>query len=312
MAHWWAGVGVWIAGTASGGFVVCVNAWMNTPAGFTLAPDGSLIDIDPMAAMLNPSSFGQVLHMTVAAFLATGWMVAGVHAWMLLRERNSAFHRRGLMLGLGVAAVFTVLQPVTGHVIAETVAHNQPVKFAALEGLWETQTRAPFTIGGWPDEVAEETRYSIEIPGLLSIMAFGDIDAEVMGLSDVPVEDRPPVLVTHLAYQLMLATAGGMGFTLFVTGVLWARKREFPMGRNYLRLVLLTGPLGIIGIEAGWTATEVGRQPWVISGVMRTADAVTPMPGLTVPFLVFSALYLVLLVLTVILLRRQFLVHDAA
>jgi cytochrome d ubiquinol oxidase subunit I len=306
--HWLAGVGVWISGTLSGIFVVCANAWMNTPTGFTLLADGTLVDVDPWAAMLNPSAFGQALHMTTAAFLATAWAVAGIHAWLLLRGRmDNAFHHRGLALGLGIAMLFTLIQPLTGHVVGEAVAHHQPVKLAALEGLWETQTRAPFTIGGWPDEEAEVTRYAIQIPGLLSLLSYGDVDAEVLGLSDVPVEDRPPVLVTHIAYQTMLGTAGVMTLTSAFGLVLWVRRRRVPLHPRFLKLVVLTAPMGMLGIEAGWTATEVGRQPWVIHGVMRTADAVTPMPGLTGPFLLFSALYLVLLVLTVALLRRQFL-----
>ena len=231
---------------------------------------------------------------------------------MLLRGSRSELHRLGLLLGLGVAAVFTVIQPLTGHVVAEQVAHHQPVKLAALEGLWETQTHAPFTILGLPDEEAEVTRYAIEIPGALSWLAHGDVDAEVLGLSDVPPEDRPPVLVTHVAYQIMLGTAGVMFGTLAVVGALWLRRRRFPFDRGVLWLITLTGPMGIVGIEAGWTATEVGRQPWVIQGVLRTADAVTPMPGLTIPFLVFTLLYLVLCVLTVVLLRRQFIDPSSA
>lgn len=304
-AHLLAGIGVWLSGTASGVFVVCANGWMNTPTGFTVAADGTFVDIDPIAALLNPSAFGQALHMTVAAFLATSWALAGLHAWKLRRDPLHPLHRKGYALALAVAAVTTVAQPLTGHTIAEQVAHNQPVKLAALEGLWETQRRAPFTVGGWPDEEAETTRYALEIPGMLSWLAYGEVDAEVLGLSDVPPEDRPPVVVTHLAYQLMLATAAGMGAVAALGGLLAVARRRLPVERWFLLLVVAASPLGMIGIEAGWTATEVGRQPWVIQGVMRTADAVTPMPGLTVPFTVFTLLYLVLGVLTVGLLRRQ-------
>lgn len=306
VAHFLAGIGVWLSGTMSGIFVVCANGWMNTPTGFTMLADGTVVDVDPLAAMLNPSAFGQALHMTIAAFLATGWMVAGVHAWLLLKDPDNRFHHRGLALGLIVAAVFTAIQPLTGHVVGEQVAHTQPVKLAALEAHWETESHAPFTLGGWPDEEAEETHYALEIPGLLSFIAHGDFEAEVMGLSDVPREDRPPVLVTHLAYQIMLGTLAVMGSTLLVAGGLFASRRRLPLDRPFLWLVVGTGPMGIIGIEAGWTATEVGRQPWVIQGVMRTADAVTPMPGLTAPFLLFTSLYLVLGVVTVALLNRQF------
>ena len=306
LGHWFTGLGVLVCGTLSGAFVVCANAWMNTPAGFTLDESGNILSVDPWAAMFNPSSFGQALHMTVAAFLATGFAAAALHAWMLLKRPNDDFHRRGLALALTVGFVFTALQPITGHVIGEAVAHHQPVKFAALEGHWETQTQASFIVGGWPDEAAEETRWGLEIPYLLSFMAFSDFDAEVMGLKDVDPEDRPPVLVTRMAYQLMLFTMVYMGAVTFLGMALLIWKRRVPLNRWYLMLLVSNGPMGIIGIEAGWTATEVGRQPWVIYNVMRTADAVTPMPGLVVPFTVMTILYLVLSVLTVMLLRRQF------
>ncbi len=310
-AHFLAGVGVWLSGTASGAFVITANAWMNTPAGFGIAPDGALIDIDPIAAMLNPSSLGQVLHMLVAAFLATAWMAAGVHAAMLLRRADSVFHRSALAVTLSVGCAAALLQPATGHLVAEAVAHNQPVKLAALEAQWETQSYAPFTVGGWPDEEAEVTRFAIEVPALLSLLAYGDPAAEVQGLLDFPPEDRPPVAVTHAAYQIMLACGGGLIATSVLALGLWVRRREVPTQRAFLWMVGATSPLGMLGIEAGWTATEVGRQPWIVTGVMRTAEAVTPVPHLTVPLLTFSGLYLMLGIVCVSLLRRQFLLTEA-
>jgi cytochrome d ubiquinol oxidase subunit I len=308
IAHWLAGVGVWLSGTLSGIFVVTANAWMNTPAGFTLAAAGSVATVDPFAAMMNPSAFGQVLHMTTAAFLATGWLVAGIHAWLLLSDRDNAFHRKALALSLAVAMTFTVLQPITGHRVGHAVAENQPVKLAALEGLWETQRRAPFTLLGWPDEEAEVTRYAIEIPGLLSWVAYGDVDAEVMGLEDVPLDERPPVAVVHVAYQIMLATAAVMGITsLAAVALSLVRRQAPPLDPWFLRLVVATGPLGIVGIEAGWTATEVGRQPWIVYGWMRTADAVTTVPNLWITFVSVVVVYLGLGILCLALLRRQFL-----
>jgi cytochrome d ubiquinol oxidase subunit I len=308
IAHWLAGVGVWLSGTLSGVFVVTANAWMNTPTGFTLAADGSVATVDPFAAMMNPSAFGQALHMTVAAFLATGWLVAGIHAWLLLSDRDNAFHRKALALALAVAMTCTVLQPITGHTVGQAVAENQPVKLAAMEGLWETRTRAPFTLLGWPDEEAEVTRYAIEIPGLLSWVAFGDLDAEVKGLKEVPPDERPPVAVVHAAYQIMLATAGVMSLTsLAAAGLMLMRRRVPPVDPWFLRMVVATGPLGIVGIEAGWTATEVGRQPWIVQGYMRTADAVTPVPNLAITLAVVVVVYVGLGLLCLALLRRQFL-----
>lgn len=306
LVHWLTGVGVAVSGAASGMFVVCANAWMNTPAGFTLSPDGTLLDVDPVAAMLNPSAVGQALHMWMASYVATAWLVAGVHAALLLPDRSHRFHRLALGLALVVAGVTTALQPLTGHVVAEAVATNQPAKLAALEGLWETQTRAPFTLLGWVDEEAGVTSHGIEIPGLLSLLAHGDLDAEVMGLNDVPAADRPPVLVTHVAYQIMLGCAGAMAATTAAVVAWAALRRRVPDHTALLWLVIATAPLGMLAIEAGWTATEVGRQPWVIVGYLRTADAVTPMPGLWGPFLMFTALYFGLSILTGLMLLRQF------
>lgn len=309
--HLAAGVGVFLSGLMSGIFVVTVNAWMNTPTGFDLAADGSVSAIRPLEAMLNPSSLGQCLHMSVASILATAFAVLGVHAWLALKNPGSSFHKRAMLLALLVGGVTTVLQPATGHVLGEAVAHNQPVKFAALEGLWEDQPDgAPFMIGGWPDEVAEETPYGLEIPYLLSVLAFSDPYHPVVGLKSFPVDERPPVLVTHLAYQLMLASMGVMSLVIGVAVVLVVWRRRQPEDRAFLWLAVFAGPWGIIGVESGWTATEVGRQPWVIGGVMRTADAVTPMPGLAAPFLAFSILYVVLSVVTAMLLFRQFDVHS--
>lgn len=306
LVHWLAAVVVWVSGTLSGVFVVCANAWMNTPTGFRVAEDGTFVDIDPVAAMLNPAAPGQVLHMVVAAVLASAWLVAGVHARELLRgARQVSLHKRALALALVVAGTTTVLQPLTGHVLAERVAHLQPVKFAALEGLWETTASAPLTLGGWVDEANERTTLGIEVPYALSFLATGDPHGEVRGLREFPPDERPPVLVTHVAYQVMLATAAGMGLTAAVAGALVAWRRRVPVDRWFLRLVVLTAPLGLVGIEAGWTTTEVGRQPWVVYGVLRTADAVTPMPGLAVPFALFTGLYVMLLVLTGVVLDRQ-------
>jgi len=312
VAHWLAGVGVALSGMLSGMFVITVNAWMNTPTGFELDAAGAVVGIDPYAAMMNPSSVGQVTHMICAAYLATGLMTAGIHAWYLLKEKGNLFHRRGLAVGLVVAGVATALQPVTGHLVAHAVAHNQPVKLAALEAQWETIDGAPFTIGGWPDEEAEETYYAIEIPKLLSLLAYSDPNHRVMGLKEVPKEDRPPVAVTHFAYQLMLACMGAASVTVGIGALLVLFRRKIPLDTPYLWLVVLTAPAGMVGIEAGWTATEVGRQPWVIHGVMRTADAVTPVTGIQITFLVFTLLYIVLGVMCWFLLHRQFLhsPHD--
>lgn len=303
--HWLAGIGVFISGTLSAVFVVCANAWMNTPDGIGIE-DGVVVSIDPWAAMFNPAAFSQVLHMVIATFVAIGFCVAGIHAYMLRRHPKSEFHRRAYAIALPVGATFAVLQLVSGDISAKVVAESQPAKLAAMEGHWETERGAALRIGGWPDEEDEVTRWSIDIPGGLSFLAFGDFDAEVKGLKDFPKDERPPVLITHLAFQVMVAIGFGLiGLALLGLFLWWRGGRKLPTQPWYLRLITWSAPMGFIAIQAGWIVTEVGRQPWIIQGIMRTEDAVTPMPGLWVPFLTFSLLYLVLGIVVVVLLKRM-------
>lgn len=301
--HWLSGMMVLLGGMCSGIFVVTANAWMNTPAGFTF-DNGEFTNIDPIAAMLNPSSFTQALHMTLAAFLAVGFAVAGIHAYFLRRDPDNPFHRKAFAIALSVGAVVSILQPISGDLSAKRLAKHQPIKLAAMEGQWETERGAPLRIGGIPDEEAEVTRYAIEIPNALSFLAHSDFNAEIMGLKDVPPENRPPVAIVHYAFQIMVAC----GLVMMVAGILGAwltwKRKALPTHNWYLKFVTACTPLGFIAIEAGWTVTEVGRQPWVVYGYMRTADAVTPMPNLIVPFLCFTVLYIFLSIIVVILLRR--------
>ena len=303
-AHWFAGVMVLLGGTLSGIFVVTANAWMNTPTGFSIV-NGEVTNVDPIAAMLNPSSFSQTLHMTIAAFLAVGFAVAGIHAYFLRRDPANLFHRRAFAIALSVGGVFALLQPISGDISAKKVAKYQPIKLAAMEAQWETERGAPLRIGGIPNEDTEETRYALEIPKALSFLAHSDFNAEIIGLKTVPREDRPPVTIVHFAFQIMVLC----GIVLIVAGVIggwlaWKHK-SLPTQRWYLRFITCCAPLGFIAIEAGWTVTEVGRQPWIIYNYMRTAEAVTPMPNLVVPFVCFTVLYIFLSIIVVILLRRQ-------
>ncbi len=308
-AHIFAGAVVAASGAASGIFVVIANAWMNAPTGFRLV-DGKMVDIDPIAAMMNPAAFGQTLHMTLAAYAATGFAVAGIHAFMLLRDRQNLFHRRALAIALAVGGAAAILQPLSGDILAKTVAVTQPAKLAAFEGQFETEKGAPLRIGGIPDEETGKTNYAIEIPYLLSILAHGDPNAVVKGLNEFPKDEHPPVAIVHFAFQIMVA-CGMLMMAIAVWGAWrWWRARKKGAGKWldekwFLRALILAAPLGFVAIETGWTVTEVGRQPWIIYGVMRTADAVTPMPGLVVPFVTFTILYIFLAIITTWLLFRQ-------
>jgi cytochrome bd ubiquinol oxidase subunit I len=300
-AHLAAGIIVAVSGAASAMFVVLVNAWMNTPVGFTIDAAGAFVNIDPITAMRSPAAFQQVLHMLLASYAATGMAVAGVHAWMLLRGAAPAFHRRALMLALSVGAPAAVVQPLSGDLSARVVAETQPVKLAALEGQWETERGAPLRIGGWPDASREETRWALEIPRGLSLLAFHDPHAEVRGLRSVPPEDRPPVRIVHVGFQTMVGLGSAMALVALWAGWVAWRRRDLSSDRRLLRALVIVAPFGFLATEAGWVVTEVGRQPWVVQGFMRTANAVTPMPGLVVPLLTFTALYIGLGVVVVAL-----------
>jgi cytochrome d ubiquinol oxidase subunit I len=302
--HLAAGIVVALSGALSGAFVTLVNAWMNTPEGFRLV-DGKFVDIDPLEAFFTPAAPHEVIHMLVSAYMATGFAVAAVHAHALLKKRNVAFHQKALSIALFMAIPFTLVQPLVGHFAAQRIAVLQPMKLAAAEGLFETTKQAPLALGGIPNYETEKLEYALEIPKALSFLAFNDFDAEVKGLKEIPKKDWPHPIV-HWAFDLMV------GIGTFLAGVaVWGAwlgyKKGFQFDQKYfLRTLLVSGPLGFIAIEAGWTVTEMGRQPWVIYNVLRTADAVTPMPGIIVPFVTFSIVYLFLSVAVVTLLVRQF------
>lgn len=305
-AHWGSGVIVALSGAASAVFVVMANAWMNTPAGFDYDPaTGVFSNIDPIAAMFNPAWKAQVLHMLIAAYMATAFAAAGIHAFALLRNPASVFHREALKITMAVGIVTAILQPLSGDYAAKVVAKTQPVKLAAMESQFETETHAPLRIGGIPDEATGETRYAIEIPSLLSFLAHGRFDAEVKGLNEFPRDEWPPIAIVHVAFQIMVACGMAMLAVALAFGFLAFRRRRLPIHRHLLRAIVLAAPLGVIAIEAGWVVTEVGRQPWIIGGVMRTADAVTPMPGLVVPFTTFMVIYLGLAWVVAVVLVRQ-------
>lgn len=302
--HWLTGVVVGVTGLLSGILVVAANSWMNSPTGFSYSHN-TWSDIDPFKAMFNQAWFPEALHMTIAAFVATGFAVAGIHALMILRRKNIAFHAAAFRLAVVVAAVSALLQLVSGDLSARFVARNQPAKLAAMEAHFVTGKRSPIIIGGIPDVKNHRVDYAIQIPGLLSYMVYGNSDSAVKGLDKIPVDEQPPVAITHYAFQIMvglatvLAALGGLYFIAVF------RRRDWFDKSWFLKLFAGATPLGFMAVEAGWTVTEVGRQPWVIQGIMRTSDAVTPMPGILFSFYFFTAIYCSLAMAVVFLLYRQ-------
>jgi cytochrome d ubiquinol oxidase subunit I len=304
-AHWWAGVIIAISGAASALFVLAVNGWMNAPTGLVMR-EGAVAAIDPIAAMANPFWIPNTIHMLIAAYMATGFGAAGIHALGLLRDPRNLFHRRALAIALTLGGVMALAQPLSGDLLARRLHRLQPAKLAAMEGQFQTERCAPLRIGGIPSTRDRLTRYAIEIPCGLSLLAAHDPDAEILGLDAFPPDEIPPVEIVHVAFQIMVAIGSALMALALWGGWVALRHRRLADGRTFLRLLMLAAPLPFIAIQAGWVVTEVGRQPWIIYGVMRVSDAVTPMPGLVVPFTVFTLLYIALSVIVVYLLRRQF------
>ena len=301
-AHMTAGVIVALSGAASAVFVVMVNAWMNTPTGVTVV-GGEITELDPIAGMFNPSTFQQVLHMLIAAYAATALAVAGLHAAILRKKGDMVFHRRAMMLALAVGVPAAILQPISGDISARVVARWQPIKLASLEGHFETQAGAPLRIGGIPDADAGVTRYALEIPKGLSLLAFHDPNAVVIGLKKFSREYWPPLLPVHLAFQLMVGLGTMMALVSLWVAITYFRKRDIVLDRKLLLAIAIVTPFGFIATEAGWTVTEVGRQPWVVVGLVKTADAVTPMTGLVYPMALFTLLYIGLSAIVVVVMH---------
>jgi cytochrome d ubiquinol oxidase subunit I len=291
-----------LSGMAGAFFVVAANAWMNNPTGFRLDDEGRVVDARPWAAMFGPSSWPQVVHMLLAAYMVTGFTIASVYAVGMLRGRRDRRHRLGLLIPLTVAAIVTPVQIGVGDWIANAVAENQPAKLAAMEGLYRTTAGAPLSLAGVYYD--DGLHYALEIPNGLSLLIHHDPDGVVTGLEEFPADERPPVNVVHLAYDAMVGSGSGLLLLAAVFGVNWWRRRRIPGTPWFLRAVAISGVAAVLAMEGGWITTEVGRQPWIVYGILRTADAVSPAPGLFVGFYAVVVIYLVLTGLTTFVLRR--------
>ncbi|APG59818.1 cytochrome ubiquinol oxidase subunit I [Christiangramia salexigens] len=301
--HWITGIIIGISGVASGILVVSANAWMNSPAGFEVI-NGEFKNIDPVAALLNDAWFTQALHMTLAAFAATGFAVAGIHAFQILRNKKPELHKAAFKIAITFGGIGALLQPISGDLSAKDVAKRQPIKLAAMEAHYETMEKAPLYIGGIVDAEKKEVTNKIEIPGALSFLAFGDFDAEVKGLNDFPQDELPPVPIVHYAFQIMV----GIGSLLMLAALIYfisLKKKKWLENRKFWWLFALISPLGFVAVEAGWVVTEVGRQPWIVYNIMKTKDAVTPMPGMEYSFYLYVSVYLILALTVAWLMNRQ-------
>lgn len=292
------------AGITGAFFIVAVNGWMNAPAGFTIAADGTITDVDPLAAMFNAAAATQYVHMLLAAYMVTGFLVAGVYAWGWLRGRTGAMHRLGFMIAFSVAAVAAPMQILVGDIATRRLVDAQPAKFASIELLPETRTNAPLTVGGIL--VDGEVVGAIEIPGLASFLGTYDFGAEVPGLDAVPPDERPSdrlVSIVHLSFQTMVS----MGMVLLGLAGWYAysfwRRRRLPTSRWFWRLTAYSGVMAVVALETGWMTTELGRQPWIVQGVLRVGDAVTNAGGIVWSLTAITLVYVGLGFVTIRVLR---------
>jgi cytochrome bd ubiquinol oxidase subunit I len=276
---------------------------MNDPVGFDVV-NGRVTDPKPWEALLAPNLGHELTHMYLAGYMVAGFIVAGVYAAAWLKGRRDLYHRAGLVVALSFAAFASGAQGLVGDWAGRRVADSQPVKLAAFEGLPNTESGAPFTIGGFYDADTNEVKYGIEIPRMLSLLATHDPSGRVVGLSSVPPQDRPPVNVVRFSFQAM----AGIGTVLALIG-LWfvatfLRFRRLPRSPWFYRAVIAAGPLALVALIAGWVATEVGRQPWIVYQVMRTTQAVTQSNGLEAGFAFLVVVYVGLGAAVAWLLRR--------
>jgi cytochrome d ubiquinol oxidase subunit I len=290
-----------LSGLAGSFFILTVNSWMNGPEGFSIAADGAITDVNPWAAMFNSGVLVAWTHMLLAAYMMAGFLIASVYAVRWIRGDRSAITRLGFLIPFTVAAILAPLQVFVGDVAARALVERQPAKFAAMELLPETRTQAPLTVGGF--FVDGEVVGAIEIPLLGSFLATRDIDGEVPGLDAIPAGDVPPVNVVHIAFQVMV----GIGTFLVILagwfGWSWLRRRGPPESKLFWIGAASAGVLATIALEAGWTVTEVGRQPWIVWQIVRTRDAVSASTGIVASAIAISVLYVALGIVTIVVLR---------
>ncbi len=299
-----------VSGLLGAFFVIAANAWMNNPTGFALTPAGRVVNANPVGAMFGPATWPQFAHMVVAAYMVVGFSIASVYAIGMLRGRRDRYHRFGLLIPLTVACVAAPVQIVVGDWIAGAVAENQPVKLAAMEGLYRTGTAVPLSLGGI--YVDDRLRWALEVPWGLSLLVTRDPNGRVVGLESVAPDLRPPVNVVHLSYDAMVGIGSALVLVALWLGWTWWRRRRTPRSVWFLRAVAVSGVASVVAMEAGWVTTEVGRQPFIVYGIMRTADAVSPAPGLYAGFYAVVVVYVVLTVLTAVVLRRLARSHATA
>ena len=259
-------------------WILSANSWMQTPQGYRVGADGLLYPTDWIKIIFNPSFPYRFLHMVTASYLTTAFVVGGIGAYYLWRNRHVKHAR--VMLGMAmIMAIFVApIQAVMGDFHGLNTLKHQPAKVAAMEGIWETEQGAPLKLFGWPDQEEEKTKYAIEIPKLSSLILTHDLNGEVKGLKEWPKDERPPVAWIFWSFRAMVGIGVLMIFTGVTAAILYLRKQLFNKRWFQLWCMVMT-PSGFVAVLAGWFVTEIGRQPYIVYGVMRTAETISPVMG---------------------------------
>jgi cytochrome d ubiquinol oxidase subunit I len=300
--HFLTGIPIVITGLTGSFLVISVNGWMNNPTGFDLTGAGEVTNVRPLEALFNDYFWHEFFHMYVAGFIVAAFLVAGVYAFGWLKGRRDHYTRAALIVPLTVACIAAPVQLLMGDWAGRSVAEDQPIKLAAFEGLDQTEKGAEFNIGGIYYD--GENHGGINIPDMLSLLAYHDPSATVEGLDSVPAKDRPPVAVVRNAFSVMVFIGSGLALLSAVYLFLWFRRGRLPRTKWFYRAVTIAGPAAIVALIAGWITTEVGRQPWIVYEVMRTEEAVTGAEGIPVGYATLAVVYLGLATVVFFLLRR--------
>ena len=308
--HWLSLFLVTLAATTVSAFpIIAANSWQQTPAGYAIR-NGRAEVTSVYEAVLNPSTLPRYFHVITASLVTGAFIFAAVGAWHVLRDRDSLVGKRALRLGIawGIVVSFLVIMPF-GHLHAQQVARTQPAKFAAIEGLYTSQTGAPLVIFGVPfgDPPPPELKAKIEVPGLLSYLAFGNVNAHVQGIQEFPLEDRPPLWITFVSFHNMIAL-GNFFLAIMALAAFRLFTGKLHQDRWLLRALVWSAPLPLLVIQFGWITAEVGRQPWIIYNVLRTRDAVSPAVSagqIGLSLALFSAVYLALFAAWLFLMIRK-------
>ncbi|HEX2708255.1 MAG TPA: cytochrome ubiquinol oxidase subunit I [Solirubrobacterales bacterium] len=301
-AHFWAGVPMVITGIGGAFAVVAANSWMNQPQGFRLSAAGVVIDTEPLEVLFNPATGYEVPHMILAAYIVVGFLVASIYATGMLKGRRDRLHRLGLLIPLSIGLIAAPLQFLVGDTAARAVADRQPAKFAGMECIQETGTHQTEYIGGIC--TSNGVKAALPIPDLDSFLVGFSADTKVRGLNDIPKDERPPAnTLLHLAFDAMIGIC-----TLFIAlgawvAWVWWKRRDIPRTPWFLRVVAISGALAVLSLWCGWIVTEVGRQPWIVQGYMRTAEAVTPAHGIWFSFGAVLLLYAAIGTIAILVLR---------